>query len=299
MYRMEEFLRGVYDYFEFELDGLTAPVGNGGNTPTDWPLFDLQRPLDNIYAVKILEAQIPVSYYVFTSKNNSFQMTQGATTVTITLPIGNYNSTTLVSQLSTLINASGLAATYTVSYDSRLSKLNISNNTSTAFNMTFGATSDLGTTNPRLWLGYNAGINSFLGTVAGGYAPNVLMLSGPDFLYLNSQKIGSQCDVYVPRSSAFDGAFTPILCKIPITENTGSVVWWQDPAPDRWFGMEQLYNISKLDFYFTDPISNQLVQFNGRSFNLKLGIVSKSADQSTTFSSQANMRGMVKRARPA
>ena len=61
-----------YRYIEFEFDSLDAQTSiNATVASTDWPLFRLPRPLSNIAAMKILEVQIPFSYYVIDTKNNT------------------------------------------------------------------------------------------------------------------------------------------------------------------------------------------------------------------------------------
>lgn len=61
-------------YYEFELDSLdTTTSGKDGAASTDWPVFLLggKMPLSNIAAVKILECQIPFSWYVFNTQNTA------------------------------------------------------------------------------------------------------------------------------------------------------------------------------------------------------------------------------------
>ena len=50
---------------------------------------------------------------------------------------------------------------------------------------------------PRLWLGFNAGVFGFTG--AGSIsAPNVALLSGPNYLYINSTQFGQLTHNYLP-----------------------------------------------------------------------------------------------------
>src|SRR3954463_14627910 len=101
-------LNNDYDYFEFEFDSKDAtntlfppPTVLDSNEIDilNWPLFTMGRPIESIAAMKILEVQIPFSYYVITPTNGTFLLGEGysislgvATFIaplTITIPPGN------------------------------------------------------------------------------------------------------------------------------------------------------------------------------------------------------------------
>jgi len=121
-------------YYEFQLDSLDASGSNSGAVEsTDWPLFLLggKTPLSNVAAFKIIEAQIPFTYYVFNSVNTDNTATNLARwTLTEFGPgaggpyypkiaIGNYaGGDALATALQTAINA--VSSGYTVTYNSIL-----------------------------------------------------------------------------------------------------------------------------------------------------------------------------------
>src|SRR3984957_15662945 len=100
-------LNNSLEYFEFSLDSLDAiNSADGVNFNSNWPLFWLPKPLNDVAAIKIIECQIPFTYHVFNTSNNTFTLTE--TTggpVTVTIPVGNYSSTNLSSTLVTLLDA--------------------------------------------------------------------------------------------------------------------------------------------------------------------------------------------------
>lgn len=225
-------------YTEFEFDSLqTIQSFNTHHYTTDWPLFLLGKPLTNIAALKIVEAQIPFSYYVFyaatadsNSSNNTFTLTEsdggGATTVTI--PAGNYTSTTILTALASALNAaSANSHTYTVTYSSTTQLLTITSNAGGAntFTLTFGTSvNDPGWNNPRLWLGFSGGANiSTTGQVL--VAPSVIQLTGPNYIYINSVTLGAMIKLYLPANYNTGGQLSadgPQAAKIAITSQPGN-----------------------------------------------------------------------------
>ena len=93
------------EYNEFELDSFDCNQSKNENFyTTDWPNFFLGKPLNNVAALKITEVSIPFTFYLINATNNTFQFTEfdGTTThtQTITIPIGNYSSTSIATELS-------------------------------------------------------------------------------------------------------------------------------------------------------------------------------------------------------
>lgn len=67
-------LNNTYDYYEFAIDSLdNSGSGSGGVSALNWPNFFVggKNPLSRVKGMKILSAEIPFSYYVFTLDNNS------------------------------------------------------------------------------------------------------------------------------------------------------------------------------------------------------------------------------------
>lgn len=286
------------EYHEFEFDSFDSNQAyDQSYSITDWPSFYMGKPLNNVAAVKVLEAQIPFSYYIFNSLNNTFVLhewiTGGTvdTSSTVTLPVGNYTSTTITSALKTALQSAsvvnGNSLTYTVTYASLTMKLTITNNDATAsdfFTFVFGTSTDIGNTNPRLALGFAAGTNtSSASSTETLTAPNVIQLTGPNYVYLNSRSLGSIVQLYLPGNGLVQptnsGADGPQLAKIPITVLPGGVCSWQDPDPEKWFDLGNTNLSGNIDFYVTlGTGSFQLpILFNGGSFSFKLGVLTNTS----------------------
>jgi len=82
-------LSDEYYYKEISLDAKDFSTAQTAQyTALNWPSFNagVSGDLKNIVGVKVMSAQIPFSYYVFTLLNGSFQLREGGgpTTVSIT-----------------------------------------------------------------------------------------------------------------------------------------------------------------------------------------------------------------------
>lgn len=296
-------------YFEYQLDSLdNSGACVGGVSPLNWPVFLLggKRPLENIAAIKILEVQIPFSYYVINSGNNTFLLfeeDQTSTSSTVTIPVGNYTPNQICSALGSALSAATLSGhTYTVTYNDQTLKLTITATNVSRFRLSFGASTNSGNINPRLYIGFPGGFTvSSGGTPNRMVSPNAVMLSGPNYIYVNSQKMGSLFNVYLPQG-AFNlggGNAGPQITKVPISSNSGGVIFWQDPDPQKWFDMGNLDQLNSIDFYLT--LGNTTTQIpldlNGLSFSIKLGVLLGSRDRSSSASSLAGNDRVIKRVR--
>ena len=277
-------------YYEIELDSLDALNSAGPNSAsTDWPLFYLggKENLRDIAAIKIIEAQIPFSWYVFNSGNNTFLLTETGGSATVTLPIGNYTAAQLATLMGTALTAASPGSyTYTVVFNGPTQTFSFYNNavSTSPFSFTFGLPTNSGNVNPRLYIGFPGGVTSsqsfvMTGTPAGNLlvSPNASLVTGPNYVYVNSAKIGQLTNIYLPKG-AFNlggGNSGPQMAKIPVNVLPGGVTFWQDPDPQKWFDVENLQQLDQIDFFLTlgNTTTQVPLQLNGLSFSLKLGVL--------------------------
>lgn len=286
-------LNDSLEYTEFEFDSEDAVEAyNQTYAYTDWPLYQLGKPLANVAALKILEAQIPFTYYIFNSSNNTFLLSEsdGGGNVTVTIPVGNYTSTTILAALNTALNAvSANSHTYTTTYSDLTQKLTVTSNAGTTktFTFTFGTgVDDPGYTNPMLWLGFAGGANTST-TAQVLAAPYVIQLTGANYVYINSRSLGALVHLYLPGNGILNvaqgGADGPQIAKVPITSQPGGVTYWQDPVPLMWFDVGNTQFGGNLDFYLT--LGNAQFQvplkLNGASFSLKLGLLTNTSSHNS------------------
>lgn len=277
----------------------------------DWPLFFVGKPLENVAAIKILEAQIPFSYYVFNEVNNTFILEEFAdlgagpvyTVATVTITVGNYTLAEMAEELGRALKQASNQWLYTIKYTSKTGKFTITNNMQVAgqfFKLTFGDPNgnDQGLTNPRRWLGFGKGYNTsttFPGTCT-LEAPDFAKLTGPNYVYVNSLALSPVLKNYLPGNGIVNpvetGADGPQLAKIPMTGGPGDVCNWKDPDPQKWFNAQNINLTTTLDFFITLGTDNPNVpvKFNGGTFSLKLGIL-QVASTVSSFSSDGVVGG--------
>jgi hypothetical protein len=153
-----------------------------------------------------------------------------------------------------------------------------------------------------LYIGFPGGFTISTGGVPNRIvSPNAIMLSGPNYIYVNSQKMGTLFNVYLPQG-AFNlggGNAGPQVAKIPVNTNSGGVVFWQDPDPQKWFDVGDLDQLNDIDFYLTlgNTTTQTPLDLNGLSFSVKLGVLLGATDQSKNSSSLAGNDRIIKRVR--
>jgi len=80
--------------------------------------------LSRVKGMKILSAEIPFSYYVFTLNNNPFEVSTTASGpwISAAIPVGNYTKDTILPVLKSVIEAA-IPGTITVTYNTTTLKL--------------------------------------------------------------------------------------------------------------------------------------------------------------------------------
>jgi len=306
-------------YYEYEVDSLDATSAfTSGVAPTDWPMFLLggKTPLTNIAAFKILEVQIPFSWYVFNTQNTAFNgvgddpgsqwtltETGGISSGIFLYPllaIGNYSGgPALATALQTALNT--VSTNYTVTFSDQTQKFTFSTTKAdvTSFTFKFGLPTNSGNKNPRLYIGFPGGTTSSTGLTL--VSPNVVLISGPNYLYVNSNTIGQLTNLYLPQGAVNLGGGNagPQMAKIPVNVISGNVIYWQDPDTQKWFDVENLPLLNRVDFYLTlgNTTTQIPLQLNGLSFSIKLGVLTNTFTHNDLGGGLAQDR-IIKRIRP-
>lgn len=293
-------LNNTYDYYEFAIDSLdNSGSGTGGVSALNWPSFYVggKNPLTRVRGLKILSAEIPFSYYVFTSKNNTFELSANGTSgwVTVSIPPGNYTKDSILPVLKTIIEGV-LPGTMTVTYNSSTMKLFFSGG-AVGFGVFFRFAEDV-LVSPRFWLGFNAGVTGFAG-VGSISAQNVALLSGPNYLYINSTLFGQLTNNYLPTSnSSTNGNTGPQIAKVPVTCDSGEIIYYNDPDPQKYFDIGDSNSIQKIDFYLSIGTSEDVLDLNGLSFSLKMALLLEKMNMDESQSGLMGQDRVVKRMRP-
>lgn len=299
-----------YLYSEYFLDSYdNSGQANIAYPATDWARFELggKLPLKGVVAIKFVSLEVPFSYYIFKSSNNTFILSEnGGASIVVTIPPGNYTAGQITALLSSLLTAATtVGATYVATISSITDKLTItgSGGTLASFILTFGTVGGTGNTSPRLYLGFEGGPISSAANVLN--APNVVNLSGANYLYLNSLAIGSLLDCNLAYGSVNLGGGNGSIqvARIPVNVAPGGTILYNDPIPDFWFDVGALENLQSFDLYLS--LGNQgstatiiPLSLNGLNFSTKVGILRKKTTDDKTQGGGYDQGRVVKRSRP-
>ena len=286
-------LNGNYEYNEFEIDSFDAlQAYNSSYTSLNWPRIYFGKPLTNVVAVKILQVTVPFKYYVINSTNNTFYFNA----VLVTLTPGSYTATDLATEISTQLTSANAGVSVACSYSTTTMKYTISK--TGAFTLTFGSTGDTGQTNPRLAMGFNAGVTASSATQV---APNIAQWNGPPYLYLNSATLGTMINLFLNGDGIVNanrtGADGPQVCMIPVNTTRDNTITYNDPDPQKWFYVGSQNFNAGLDFYLTIGVGNQQVplDLNGGRFCVKLGILQSKDQGNDNMSSTRHNNRVISR----
>lgn len=265
-------LNDVFVHNEFNMDSNSRDAGTNDN-----PRFVIAPILDNVLGVKLISAQIPFSYYVFNSRNNTFTLTStGGGPFTVTIPVGNYTVTSLAVALAAAMNAVNPGGAYSVTYSATTGRFTITSGTGGySFTLTFTDPGLLldegpGALSPRLWIGFPAGAST--STAGSLTAPYVANVTGPTYLLVLAS-LGARIAKNV-RVNGLNSEDPPVLAKIPVNVNPGGLILFNDPSESYAFDMSDSF-LQEMEFSLHFGDSNLPVEMNGQPWSLVLQILTK------------------------
>jgi hypothetical protein len=269
-------------YYELILDSRDASYTyDSAYSKFDYPSFELGGKLraEKIAYMKVLEASIPFSYFTINADNSDVTLVDTTpVNVTFNLTPGTFDSASLITELQTKLNtATTTGFTYVVTFDPVRLAFTISNGNAVpgnTFSLTF-STAGIRKDTLATVLGFPAGVvgSSFVaGTnkLVGG----VSELLGSNFVYINSNAVGNEVNLFLPRGSNQFGNGGPQMAMVPTTSGTfGDDMIYQDPCHQYWFNTGKIESLTKIDLFISDGGSQEVLRFNGRSFSVKIGMM--------------------------
>jgi hypothetical protein len=276
-----------YDYIELQLDSAAATKSNSSLSIKNNPLFVLGRQISNVTGIKVMEVEIPFSYYVIDgtsdasgSNNNNLIIPAYGTAIgaqQIEITPGQYTATTLVTELNSKFTALGASLVPTVA--PIVASFNVSTGKLT-FTCTAAFSLGVNGYSPALPMYDFLGLpNSVVtATLSGGsysiVAPYVAQITGADYIYINSKLLGPITKCWLPESTitGVTGQTNPQFAKISVNCNPGGVINWADPDPNYWFDTQNLFQLLNIDLYLTLGNSKKPLDLNGLGFSVKIAL---------------------------
>ena len=216
-------------------------------------LSDEQQMLKS--EVIVLNAQIPVSFYVINEYNNVLTISgSGILTTTITIDTGNYNANTLISELKSQFLTSGVVFS-NIKINKNSGKLVFTALLFTNYSFSGSMLDILGTT---------TSVNSNSTTYRCIYPLNLL---GVEKLSIKSERLAVQ------SVSSVDYSFSNTLITIPVDVSPFSMISYNSQS-DVNKNLLNVRTINEIDIQIYDE-DNNLVNFNNLDWNITLVITTE------------------------
>lgn len=234
--------------------------------------------------IELISAQIPVSFYNINETNNKFYYSLGNSNTNplliknITIPIGNYNATNLLSTMISLFQANGDSTVMIIAINKNTGKLSFSN--FQAFSLYYSA--------------YSNTINEVLGLGKLNYSFLTLTLQAPFMLDLLGIKVLNICSTLLPINSfSSENSATNTLATVPVNASSFSLILYENSSVKKQtLGVKSISGID-IQIYGDD---GKLINFNGVFWTMTLAIHSLKKiplANRTTFNDVTNIRKSI------
>lgn len=276
-------LNQTFEYSELALDSADASSfsGNASSNPNiykfSWPAYFFTSKQDKVAGLKIISAEIPFVFDVINTSNNTFTFTNVGTTYTVTITPGTYTATALATELQTKLAA--LSAGFTVTWSATSLKFTFTHNQAGTWSLFFASRNTA-----YLNLGFPVGVLYSGSGVSSIVSPSTAMVTGPSYLYVNSSMIGSLINFNLADGNPRGGSGQQI-CRIPINSNYGSVIFYTDPDPTKFFDFFAGNQFDTFDFYLTLGADQSQIPLDmkGVPWSIKLGLLSYRSASSSLY----------------
>jgi hypothetical protein len=253
----------------------------------------LPKEYENVYSVTLRSAEIPISWYTFSSYagNTSFIASyNGGAETTITIPDGNYTGATLATTIQQALLAAFGGSGFAVTYSSTTNKLTFDANQNFLFHFDehVQTAASCGTAVPVTPTTSWWGLGYFMGFTRTLHASTSTVLTSDFIVQLNTENyiimeldfINKEDETALDNrlSGRVDGCFA----KIPLTGNTGDIIFfreWCCPM-NKSILNPPLGKLKSLSVKFRHH-DGRLVQFNNvdHSFTLEFELLDTNFDE--------------------
>lgn len=318
------------DYIELDLDSAVATQSAfKENSSTDTPVYELGRDLQNVVGFKIIETNIPSSYYLIDDQTKGpwgyvggrvsaqwgagggFVQPQLLTTIPANrawtgATLAAYLQADWQNQISEYPEAS-----VSVVFNETTGKMTITagldtpNDTPTTVPFTFFDTMTaqmFGFLPANYYYNQlvppNISFNSTSNQTWTWTSPYVALPTGPNYLQVNSLKLCNLINNYVPEGPLGTvGQTNTAICQVPVTTNFNGVNFWQNTQQDT-FDPQNLFILDRFDLYLTLGTSKIPLKLNGLSWQCKIRIFIDRNYTSTSLQGNVEQNRIIKRIRP-
>ena len=228
------------------------------------PNIEIDILKEDVY-VAVRNAVLPYSWYVVNSTNNKLDMTIDGTLYSISIPLGNYNVNTLLTQLKSLIDAlqilHSISGTFSITYLTKLNKFYFVHTTQS---FSFRSTSTC-----LELLGFNDGQTYIASAVPNQQLKHELTSTiGINLFVVRAVYVNSN-NFILQNINSSTPSNAGILASISVTGNPNSIIHYENTTSKH--KIHHLNNINNLHIKLTDQ-DGDLLELNGINWSMTLEI---------------------------
>ena len=226
------------------------------------PNIEIDILKEDVY-VAVRNAVIPYSWYVVNSTNNKLDMTIDGTLYSISIPLGNYNVNTLLTQLKSLIDAlqiqHSISGNFTITYLAKLNKFYFVHTTkSFSFRSTSTCLELLGFKDGQTFIASVVPNQQLKHELTSTIGINLFVVRA---VYVNSNNfILQNINSSTPSNAG-------ILASISVTGNPNSIIHYENTTSKH--KIHTLNNINNLHIKLTDQ-DGDLLELNSINWSMTL-----------------------------
>jgi hypothetical protein len=223
----------------------------------------LEEEIKNIIYIKLSSLELPLYFHSFTDirNNNSFTITNGANTDTITIGDGNFTTVSILTKINARLDEINTTRTVNLDLNQDSNTGKITFTSSSSFTLNFNRTGNIDYKGIKYHLGFSN--DTYTGTSITSETP--LDINVDRYLFLNIN------DIQNIRDNKVNNAFSKIIVN---TNSYSLLVRGPEEYVSKDIVLRSPINLSKLDIKLLDYLGNTIdLGKNDFSLTLELGYV--------------------------
>lgn len=222
--------------------------------------FRFNNSIERVTQILVDKIEIPFTCYVINSNNNVLTFNGG--TVVVTIPAGNYNVSSIISELDALLLAAFPLQNPTVDISDTTSKLSITMSASFTIDAYNPLAVTPSTASPLLGFSTSA-----TGTTV--TANNIINIYGTNYIILTSQYFADRLDktILYPNN-----LYPNAIMSVPVDVNPGDLIFGTSDYPIRLSSTYNINNIDIIDIQLNDDSGN-IIDLNGLDWSMHVVFV--------------------------
>jgi hypothetical protein len=218
--------------------------------------FSFNQGVERVSQIIIERVEIPFSYFVITSNNNILTLNNGA--ISITIPVGNYTSASICTELDALLLAQFPSANPNVEFSNQTFRLSIT--------MSQPFIVDSITSNPASTVSVMLGFSITTPSSTTATGSSALNISGPNYIIISSTYFSNFIDTSMLFSN---NLYSNAIYAVPVEVSPGDLIIEHPNYPIQLSTKYPILNTDIIDIQLYDDSGN-LLNLNGLDWALQV-----------------------------